>query len=504
MKEKQIKLENFPFSGFKNHQSKVPQWQKAAKEIISKIQERNIGFVAQTGSGKTIVAFYCLRSLKKRSLFLAPTRILCRQHHKFYKQVTGNNDARVIVGDDPIKARNWRDKENQIIFATPHVFLADRKKALVDVDDFDLLIVDECHKASKSYPYVEIAQRFNALNKRIITMSASPGKNKEVIEKISENLQVKEWQKSNIETPKKTNVPLFIPLNPCLLKAKNLISELKKENIYEIKYLAHIESLLNKSEIDEISDFIPMSLYQKISKKSNNISGENFYQAKMILAKYLKINHLENLILTESYYNFLQYLEKLEKQNSKSGNFILLSKQIKELIKLVKNQSDNHPKLMKLIEVLKNEKKQNNQGLIFFSNKEVALYVEKILKTENLRAACLFGGQGRSTKKQQAVIKAVKEKEVDFVLATSVVEEGLNVPNFNFVVNYSLPSAPVSQLQRAGRTGRFNEGLVYYLIMEISYEQIKFFSNFRSLKKMDEIVYKKKKDHYDPDQLSLF
>ncbi len=497
-------LENFPFNGFINHQSKVPQWQNAAKEILKKINISNIGFVAQTGSGKTIVAFYCLSALKKRTLFLAPTRILCRQHHKFYKQVTDKNDSRVIVGDDSIKSRNWRNLDDNLVFATPHVFLADRKKSLVDISDFDLLIIDECHKASKNYPYVEIAQRFNALNKRIITMSASPGKNKEVIELISNNLKVGKWQKSEIETPKKTNVPIFIPLNLQLLEAKSLIDELKRINIVEIKNLSSFETLLKKSEIDEIKDFIPMSLYQKISQKSEKISGENFYLAKMILAKYLKITHLEGLILTESYYNFLKYLEKLKKQNSKSGNQILLSKQIRKLTIIASSNLHKHPKVEKFLEVLKEEKAKNNQGLIFFSNKEVALYLEKLLKTQGLKSACLFGGQGRSTKKQQAVIKAVKEKEVDFVLATSVVEEGLNVPSFNFVLNYSLPTAPVSQLQRAGRTGRFNEGLVYYLIMEIDYEKIKFFSNFRSLKKMDEIVYKKNKGHYDPDQLSLF
>ena len=505
MDEKQYFLNvNFPFKGFKDHEAKIPQWQKATKDILDKINSQNMGLVAETGSGKTIVAFYCIEALKKRTLFLTPTKILSRQHHDFYQQVTGKNDSQVIVGDNPVKKRNWKDTEKNLVFATPHVFLADSKKSLVDFSDFDLVIIDECHKASKKYPYVEIAQRFAFSNKQIITMSASPGKNQEAIAKISKNLNIKDWQQAEINTPEKSNAPIFIPLNKDIMQINALMSKLKQDNILEIKHLANYESLLKKSEIEKIDDFIPMSLFNKIKEKSDKISSANFYQAKMILAKYYKISHLESLVLTESYYNFLMYIEKLKKQNTKSGNYLLASKQIKELIKITKEILHKHPKVIELLEILKKEKAKNNQGLIFFSNKEVASYIEKFLSLNGLKSACLFGGQGKSTKKQQAVIKAVKDKEIDFVLATSVVEEGLSVPSFDFVINYSLPNTPVSQTQRAGRTGRFNKGLVYYLIMEIESEKIKFYSNFSSLNKMDRIIYNKKKDHYDPDQLSLF
>lgn len=504
MEEKPIILEKFPFKDFTNHQAKINQWQEAAKEILKRINQKNLGFIAQTGSGKTIVAFYCIRHLRKRTLFLSPTKILCRQHQNLYEQVTGKNDSRVIVGDNPITKRNWQDKDNLIVFATPHVFLADFKKAKVDISNFDLLIIDECHKASKNYPYVEIAQRFNFPGKRIITMSASPGKNKEVIDKITKNLNVNEWQKSEIKTPQKTNVPIFIILNEVLLKAKTLISQLKNENIAEILKLALEQKIIKRKEVEKVDDFIPKSLYQKIESGSEKLIGSAYYHAKMILAKYYKISHLENLILAESYYNFLKYIIVLREQNLKSGNNILKSKEVRELIKIAEKEKHKHPKIEKFLEILTKEKARNNQGLIFFSNKEVASYLESYLNSKGFKTACLFGGQGKSTKKQQEIIKRVKEKKLDFVLATSVVEEGLNVPSFNFVLNYSLPNTPISQIQRAGRTGRFQAGLVYYLIMEIDYEKTKFFSNFISLKKMDNIIYQRKKDHYDPNQLSLF
>jgi len=50
------------------------------------------------------------------------------------------------------------------------------------------------------------------------------------------------------------------------------------------------------------------------------------------------------------------------------------------------------------------------------------------------------------------------------LLATSVAEEGLDIPKVDTVIFYEPIPSDIRSIQRRGRTGRFKEGKVYLLI----------------------------------------
>ncbi|KIZ06693.1 Fanconi anemia, complementation group M [Monoraphidium neglectum] len=74
------------------------------------------------------------------------------------------------------------------------------------------------------------------------------------------------------------------------------------------------------------------------------------------------------------------------------------------------------------------------------------------------------GGAGMNQKEQDAVLKGFRRGEINVLLATSIGEEGLDIPEVDLIVNFDTTSSPIRSTQRAGRTGRHRSGRVVYLL----------------------------------------
>lgn len=505
----QAKL-NFPFTGFFSHEEKIKQWDKAASDLLSKLEYVNCGLSASTGSGKTIIAFYCLSSLKAKTLFLSPSRILCQQHHAFYQQVTGKNDSTVITGSIKKEARNWQNKKYNVIFATPHVFLADLNSSKIDINKFQFLIIDECHKAAKKYPYVEIAKTFNKKSVKILALSASPGKNKTKILEVSKNCHINYWQQVSIKTPTKLITLSKIPLDENLDYAQKVFDTLKKAVVKKIKELCLENKIIAESYFSYSDKFIISTTLKLFQDKSSKLEGNPFYKSKFLYALYQKLSHLESCFMTKSYFSFNHYLDKLRVDKAKSAKAILNNELVKELEKISRDSNNVHPKVDYFLKIIELENEHKKQGLIFINDKELALYLSKLLNDKGFKSDCLFGKKDSTVKKQKELIKNITDKKVSYILATSVVEEGLSLPNFDFVLNYTLSDTSVSLIQRMGRTARFAKGKVYILALNNEEEQYRVYKGFSSILKMINLEYSDKdslkanKKNKPGKQLSLF
>ena len=104
MDEKWNVWADLPYHGFERGElkRKRPEWERFAGEICAHIERSNIGFVAETSAGKTVIAI--LVSEKRRSenqhaktLFLVPTRNLCNQHKDLFLKITGHSEESLLV-----------------------------------------------------------------------------------------------------------------------------------------------------------------------------------------------------------------------------------------------------------------------------------------------------------------------------------------------------------------------------------------------------------------------
>jgi ERCC4-related helicase len=475
---------NLPFKNFYNHEQKIIEWKKYASEAyFSLMQRKNIGLVAETASGKTIIAILTIIAMKSRTVFLAPTRQLAKQHNDLYKVITGKNNTTVFTGES--RKRNWQDRSNIIIFATPQTYWKDYQKGKVIKDDFSLLIIDEAHKATKEYDYVKIAEIFYSDSKPIIALTASPGGSPESIKKVTENIKLDKWISVKINTPPKYIRLRRIETNNILTEAEHITEEIMSDVIANINFL-----LPDLNLRDNYLSQNDLKTTEEEAKKTKAQKDTPFYTIASLLAKYRKIQYAARVLNSECYFTFLNYYHQLEKDKSKAAKEICADKELQNIVvQLDNNGKLEHPKILALIDEVKSSVFQEEQGIIFCNNKKSARYLEKILKDNNLLTACLFGGRDKNVKMQQKILDDFKLKEIQFIIATSVVEEGLSLPEVDCIIHFTLPQTEISRLQRDGRTGRFKEGRIIYLMMDIDSERRSYYAVFNKLKIMRELIY---------------
>ncbi|XP_057429681.1 endoribonuclease Dicer homolog 2-like isoform X2 [Lotus japonicus] len=161
------------------------------------IRENTIVFL-DTGSGKTLIAIMLLRSyayrLRKPStsvaVFLVPTVVLVSQQAK---ALEAHTDLKVgmyygDMGVDFWDAATWKQQieKQEVLVMTPQILLDCLRHSFIKLQMIKVLILDECHHTKGRHPYSRIMTEFyhHQLQSgisdlpRIFGMTASPVKSK--------------------------------------------------------------------------------------------------------------------------------------------------------------------------------------------------------------------------------------------------------------------------------------------------------------------------------------
>ena len=94
------------------------------------------------------------------------------------------------------------------------------------------------------------------------------------------------------------------------------------------------------------------------------------------------------------------------------------------------------------------------------------------------------GISGMNQKQQKKIIEEFREREINVLCATSIGEEGLDIPEVNLVIFYEpIPSA-IRSIQRAGRTARLMKGKLIMLISQKTRDETYFYISKRKEKNM--------------------
>jgi len=193
----------------------------------------------------------------------------------------------------------------------------------------------------------------------------------------------------------------------------------------------------------------------------------------------IRDRHAVELLETQGVIALHKYFEKLQK-DAVSGK----TKAVKNIVKDVNYRSAlikterlfeekiQHPKLVELQRIIEREVKANKDFkiIVFNQYRDNAMNIVNELGNISGVRAQLFVGQtkkedtGLSQKEQKQILDKFREGEFNVLVATSVGEEGLDVPQVNLVIFYEpIPSA-IRTIQRRGRTGRQESGRVIVLM----------------------------------------
>ena len=107
-------------------------------------------------------------------------------------------------------------------------------------------------------------------------------------------------------------------------------------------------------------------------------------------------------------------------------------------------------KLLQLRKLLKEE--PINNAVIFCNRKKDISSLVRALKKHQFNVAALHGDMTQSDR--LAALKAFKDGETKYLIASDVAARGLDIPNVSHVFNYDVPSNAEDYVHRIGRTGR--------------------------------------------------
>ena len=475
------------------------------KKILETCIEKNCLVVLPTGLGKTLIALMlAIERMKKfpgeKVVLLAPTKPLAEQHLNFFKKNLSElfGDMQLFTGSVHPEKRKEIWKTADIIFSTPQCVANDVRKNLYNLGDVCLLVEDEAHRCTKNYDYNHVAKKYieQSLHPRILGLTASPGSEATKIKEICKNLAIEEVELRTRQSPDVSPYlqelefkKELVDLPEEFAKIREALSRLFNTYVSELRNRKMLFTFPSKSELIRIQKKIMFN----ISKGNRNF---NTLLASSACAQAIKLQHALELLETQTLSGFQKYLRELFRKAAAKEN--------KGVVKLVAKPEFNyafiktnellsknteHPKILRLIELVRSEKQKNENAriIVFTQFRESARLISKKLNELENSSAKVFVGQakkatgddgeltGLSQKEQAEVIRDFSSGKIDVLCATSIGEEGLDIPEVNTVIFYEPVASAIRAIQRAGRTARLMEGKLIMLVTRKTRDEAHFY-----------------------------
>ncbi|KAM6233818.1 ATP-dependent RNA helicase DHX58 isoform 2-T2 [Spheniscus humboldti] len=481
------------------------------REVVGPaLRGRNSIIWLPTGAGKTRAAVHvCQQHLESRRggrvAMLVNKVHLVDQHAKKEFHVL-QKDFRVtaISGDSSHKSFfAYVVKQSDVVICTAQILqnaLVSREEDMhVELTDFSLLVIDECHHTHKEAVYNKIM--LNYLQQKlsgqqdlpqVLGLTASPGTggatsfegavehilqicanlDAEKITSVQEELQ---HLQSHVPQPRKQ-------YDLCQERAQDPFGEQLKKVMEQIQQYMEMPGLPQ--------DFGTQIYEQRIVELEKR-AAETFCRKMRVcmlhLRKYNDALLINDTVRMIDAFQCLQQFYATER-DMKDPTERFLTTTFEEnrtsLQALAGDRRYENPRLGKLEEILREhfQPPDASRGIIFTKTRQSAhsllswLQDTATLSGQHIRAAVLTGtGYSNQTKhmtqnEQQDVIKLFREGALNLLFSTSVAEEGLDIPECNIVVRYGLMTNEIAMMQARGRARAKNS--VYSVLAKASSKEV--------------------------------
>ncbi|PON59109.1 Endoribonuclease Dicer-like [Parasponia andersonii] len=471
--------------------------------LESGIKQNTIVYL-ETGSGKTLIAIMLLRSyahlLRKPSpyiaVFLVPQVVLVTQQAEAVKMHT---DLKVgtywgDMGVDFWRSEMWKEEleKYEVLVMTPQILLNNLRHSFFKLSMIKVLVMDECHHASGHHPYACIMTEFYHCQlhqsatdlPRIFGMTASPIKSK------GGNSEISYW-KAIHELETLMNSKVYTCVSESVL-SEFIPFSIPKFKFYrnkEIPYacFAHLadqlkilkdkhELVLKDLDLDESST---ESIRKNLSKVFSSLlfcldelgawlamkAAWSFSCNENVFFSWGNVDLLGDRVVknftVDVYKAFSNYLPTnpnwsvADDINSNMDEGLLTAK------------------VVCLLELLIEYRDLKDLRCIVFVQRVITAIVIKYFLDELLpkysdwKTKYIAGSsthvQPQTRKKQNEVVGEFREGMVNIIVATSILEEGLDVQSCNLVVRFDPCTTVCSYIQSRGRARKLNSDYVLML-----------------------------------------
>ncbi|XP_075767797.1 ATP-dependent RNA helicase DHX58 [Pelodiscus sinensis] len=462
--------------------------------ILPALEGQNIIIWLPTGAGKTRAAAYvCKRHLETRerakvAVLVNRVHLVDQHYQQEFRALQDRFQVTAISSDSDQKFFFSQEVLlNQVVLCTAQILqnalTSEDPDMHVELTDFSLLVIDECHHTHKDAVYNRIMEDYLERKLKgqkklpqILGLTASPGTGgastfqgaRQHILQICANLDTAKIMSSQkhrrhleaqIPQPKKQyDVSQERPQDPFGRKLKEIMAQIHQ-----------------RLDVPEVPQDFGTQVYEQRIVELRKAGAASLCRKTRTYAVHLRkyndallINDTVRMIDAFHTLDEFYLQEKATKtlQNATEGFLIDTFDENRGTLRALADDARyENPKLSKLEKILleRFHTPGSARGIIFTKTRQSAhaLYLwirENTTLTDlGIQAAVLTGaGYSNQTKhmtqnEQQDVINQFRKGAFNLLVSTSVAEEGLDIPECNIVVRYGLMTNEIAMVQARGR-----------------------------------------------------
>ncbi len=440
--------------------------------------------VMPTGFGKTAVEWMAmaeaLRLQRGKILLIAPTTGLVDQQRRMATDMLNLEADSIITytGEIAPAKRPPLWEKGIVIMATPQVIRNDATTGTIDLKDVGLLIVDEAHHSTGNHAYAQVGDLYLSTHPEALVLgaTASPGSTEANILEVARRLGIERLDVSKKDDPLLEPYTVKLDVVPHRLslpeELTNLLEPLQSHQDGEAEHLRRLGFLaptghLSSKLIEEAQRRASMAIQRR---------DRRGYDAARRIGDLRRTHLLLDLLRTQgttSAQSFLQRAEEDGRTGERTTNRFVGLPAIHAFRTAAKTKSELHPKPGYVRELVETQHARNAESkiLIFTEYRDTVEHLVAMLSDlEGINVDKFIGQSGKGKRKgmtqrqQLAQLNRFREGDLNVLVATSVGEEGLDVPAADLVILYEPVASAIRAIQRRGRTARQRAGSVHTLI----------------------------------------
>ncbi|KAH8808722.1 hypothetical protein F5884DRAFT_793130 [Xylogone sp. PMI_703] len=458
-------------------------------ELFERAKEKNIIAVLDTGSGKTLIAVLLLRHIivkelddraagkpNRISLFLVDSVPLAFQQ---YAVLDANLDYNMAMLHGDMKGNMNKDcwgksiANNMAIVCTAEILAQALHRSFISMSQINLLIFDEAHHAKKNHPYARIIKDFymsvcdSMIRPKIFGMTASPVDSRVDIRLAAAELEGllhceiataadPSLMKHSVNTQVEEVAP-YEPLGPSFKTRllKRIIDKFGCNPLLKkpIGYALNATRELGAWCADQVWWFcLSDQEVQRLQAKAERCNLERRIPMPLMLIEQMKaqIKQLQETVQMHGFGN--PHYDEI------TGTSTNLSSKVVVLLKYLKARFS---------------RPTDDKCIVFVKQRYTARLLEKLFSQDHigtpyLRVGTLVGtlrgapgDSNVSFREQVLTLMHFRKGMVNCLFATSVAEEGLDIPDCNLVIRFDLYDTLIEYIQSRGRARHTNSRYVH-------------------------------------------
>jgi|TARA_B100001113_G_scaffold19910_1_gene14755 Fanconi anemia group M protein len=442
--------------------------------------------ILPTAAGKTAVAWLSIVERLERvggwALVIAPTVALSNQHLENAIPVLSNVSELSPIslsGQQTASKRPELWNGSRLVFATPQVVRNDVRKGVLSLSDCSILVVDEAHHCTGEHAMAEVAEMYISQSDEplILATTASPGSRRDQVQEICRRLGIQKIHMRTKEDPMVAEFLSELDVEEVGVEVPSEIIELAEPFRVWQEGIVDRERRSGRYVMPGAINQAGLSNAMERAQAAIGRGDTSGFRSSSQIATAMRLHHLINHLLCQGIGASRHFLLRMEEEEdkTKSSRDFLRDGRVRSLSSRLKGMVEIHSKVGAVRRLVRERirRDEDSRVIVFANYRDTVEALEAALsELEGVRAIQFIGqsrrsGSGGLTAKQQiSRLNEFREGGANVLVATSVGEEGLDIPSADLVIFYEPVSSEIRTIQRRGRTGRRRQGEVVVLVAE--------------------------------------